>query len=901
MLTETSTFPAELKKASFHLILKIVTNCLKNDVITLIEFVRFSKVIFEQGYLSHGDEIWLDFINKTKENIFSWKLESQSDHFVKDCEGLHEICIEAVRDFLDGRSEKFVTIEETALIIFITLDIGIEKQETKNIAEQILNRVFDASAKFCRNPYVNPEEVKRSLGLTQFILQRCINSEMDIQKNHISMMIVEKLIGMVKHVFSIYRAVMQASLNEEYIDNELVHICYTLQSTLCAVISKNSNPNYDHFLIEHLAFIVKVCSYHMKDMSENKNITNIYLIFESLKMLCNIIDGKQNVLMGSNFKQLESQLHDVIKHTNLDISAIFPVRLTKNEKNQRTNDALCFDIGDITNALWSIVAFALKRDDVREDLASRSSDALDFPLTLSTCNIDALVHKILETIDISVGNDMIPLLQCLGILMPLVVMSSPSLSAVVLQSVWRVFKEQERRDSRFWKIFVPCVNVLFNMSILLSGNKELLDMVTMFWRYLEDAGEKKSGLFNVVVNHCCSVWEDCLKNVSEKDGAKEHCFRHSIEWCIDLIVDACTFGHVQKKPSRIMQQVIRYFEAKYGGRMQLSKNINIDYQVRWVVMKTLLRIGNKCKDVLTEVMKRLIEKDRKISEQVKRYYENSITHRQKLRIWQTMLTLVKFVKEENAEEIMAEALSVMIADNQPSIRYYIEWFVVVLIHKMPSLKSVIWQKLNEASERRVCSVTCLMSIIMHVTVLLPDEDFSEMAAEAFKKILPWIQIHHMQARVHAQIVIWRVWDELKRRKCSQVLNEFDVIESLFSLNESNASVFKAREEIRHHFYFHDFNPIKHLSLETIFCSMLKLLSVGDDEILDQKDFISVVDEKDCIYGMPVNCKGQSLFDLVMAKGERSASSGNDRNFAGRENIPKSGQQGMNCDIANISQ
>lgn len=904
MLSETSTFPAELKLASFHLILQIAIQGIGE--ITLAEFIKFLKIIFEQDCLIFGGEIWCQFIQKMTDKIFHWKATSLSKDFLKNLEALHAVCHSAVTKYVDGNCVEFETAEEIVLVMLIAIDItiGDGKEAANKLIERFLNPVFEVLVKFGRYPYIDEDKVTRSVNLTKLIFKTCINSRRSLPMDHVSFCILNILLGMTKNIFHMIQAVMQLSCDENAFNKDLITSSFNLQFMFCGHVRNDSalGLSHGHLLMEQFHFIIKFCLNRFENKHQNRNLNHLYIILKSLEMLCNFLNGKEEEFTKIISKQFESSLLDIIKNICIDFSSLLPIDYSNYKRKQECSRAPGFEIGEVLNTLWSLVSFALKNVELRSDIANRPSfekrDSLSLPMTLSTCNLNDVVQKILDTIDISVGNDMIPLLQCLEHLMQDIVASTLDLSLIVLKSIWRLLKEQERRDSRFWKVFTPCVNILFHKSLLLSREKDLLDQVSEFWRFLEDVGKKKSGLFNVVVSHCCSIWEAWIKEescggvIDQVVAVKKHNLLQSMMWCFDMIVDACTFGHVQKKASRIMQQVIRYFDARYDREVQASKNVNVDYQARWIVMKMLLQLNGtrECSLIVTEVMKRLVAKDRKISLQMKRYYDNSMTHRQKLRIWQTMLVLVKFINEKNAEELMSEALSVMVSENQPSIRYYIEWFIVILINQLPSLKVVIWQKLKEASERRVCSVTCLMSIVMHVAVVLPDKDFSEMATEAFTKILPWVQIHHMQARVHAQIVIWRLWDEVKKRGCDELIAEFRIIDSLFTLNESNASVFRARKELRNHFYFKYFHPIDHFSLETIFCSMPKLLNIGDDEILERKDLVKMVGDSADFYGVPVFNQGISLFDLVTAEGRMSF--GDDSKSDERESSSIYAQQGV---------
>ena len=837
-------------------------NCLCKHDMTLVKFIQLLKVTFEQGCLTLGNELWCLIISAMKCSILGWRLRHNLDQNIENFESLKESCGLAVSNFLDGKCEMFDTTVEVGLFIFIAIDVTKEigKETTSEFIDHILGQIVGELIKFGRNPYMCEDNIRLSASLLHVILKACVGATENHQET--PMLILEKLLGRCEIILSFHRNILENIFHEDNVGSEITKVCLDITSLICDHIKYTSQH---HLVLEHMTFILKISSIYMNNVIEHRNDRSIYLIFKSLEIVSKILDGQLDGHSAQQNINLEKGLLVIVKELDLNFAMYLPNR---HSTRQKGSEEASFFVGNIMSSFWTLISFALKKEELRKVAVGKShlekEDHSGVPLTLLTCNVSDVVHKILEGIEVSVGNDMIPLLRCLDCLISDIVMSSKSFSIVVLESVWRLCKEQERRDSRFWLIFVPCVKVLFHRSILLSGDNELIIKVTEFWRFMEDVGRKKSGVFNIVVAHCCAIWEDWL--LGDKNMVEDH--QKSILWCVDLLADACTFGLVQKKAARIMQQIIRYFNAKFIGERAASKNVNIDYEVRWTVTNMLSKIDENSEQssIVNEVMKKLVEKDRKLSTQVKRYYDNSITHRQKLRIWQTMLALGKFVKEKNACEIISEALSVMVSENQPSIRYYIEWFVVIVIYKVPSLLSVIWQNLSEASERRVCSVTCLMSIIMHVAVALPDREFSEMAAEAFTKILPWVQIHHMQARVHAQVVISKLWEESKRRHCDDILKEYRLIESLFALNDTNASVFRAREELRNHFYFKIFHPIEHHSLETIYCSMPKLLSIGEDEVLSRNKLIEMVKCGETRYGIVVCNKNESLFDLVMKLG-----------------------------------
>ena len=864
MLSETSTYPAQLKAATFGILLRIVCSSLSEEI-SLVDLIKFSRVIFDSGYLTYGTEPWFDFLSRVSRKLEHLRWGDKAAEAMKSSSCLCQLFKAAFGDFLNGKSLEFESEVEIVLLFFLTIDSVCKPTEGNNVDQlnAILSPLVVAMGQIGRNPYVTPDNISRCISVADLIIRCCFHSKDPYQfaeNKSIRCMIMRKVLEQTRHCLSMFCN----SIKEAFFRNEL-DVCAVLpflklHKTVCTFLNDLNNLDGSHSLISHLEIVCKLCCQHADTFTEVTDIRVINLAFQLMKAMCDVVRGRCFESYKETKNLLEKLLLGTIRNLNLKFESYYSRDHLKDAsctRNQVTTDALFFEAGRVTNSLWYLVSFAVANSDIRSAITSKSQSQEQKAsyLTLKTSSLRKFVNVLVETIDITVGKDIVPILHCLELLIHDIVKSSDDLANFVLDTVWRVVMEQERRDSTFWKIYKPSINVIFHSSVLFSGSKVLLGKVRDIWCILEDSGKSKCGLFNVVVERCCDILNNSILN----EGCADIDFLKAF---LDLITNACVFGQVQKKVSRIVQQAVLYFTAHYKYGIIQSNNINVDYKVRWSVIRMLLNASEKMPFFVNNVMQALIEKDRKLSEQSKRYYDNSLIHRQKLRIWQTMLVLCKSISEDSSLDIVTDALSVMVSENQPSIRYYIEWFVVIMINKNTHLRSIIWDRLKEATERRVCSVTCLMSIVAHLTVVIDDDEFPKMATEAFSKLLPWVQIHHMQARVHAQVVIWKLWEEAKRRNCIQVLRDFSIIESLFSLSESNASVFKATKELRNHFYFNSFHPIRHYSLETIFCIMPKLLKVGEDEIISRAQLTEVLQGEGAFNQLKVFDENPSLIDAV---------------------------------------
>ena len=887
MLGDTTAFPTELKTAAYHLMLIIVMNCVDFKSVSLIDVVKFVKVISERGYLIYRSTMWCKISSMIISSLSSWCVSLSSENITDDADinvNVNESKLLPIRwildEFLIEESKLANSSEEVTLLLFLGID-QISKEHHENASwrvSNIIDPLLTKLGKVGRNPYVTSEEIKRCVLLTRGIIDKvreALQFKQDIGRPILEM-ILNMLLEQSEASLAMFRTTLTSCLYDNDIDMSVVVACLELQISVCGYFNEPSarkGPMYAAF-IRHLELLCEICCNNAIEKVQATNFNGLTLIFQAIKMLCDFVIGDFCESEKQIFENIVAALVKLSRKISIKFESYLPSNYFKEQSNrkERSKERDTFlEVGDFTLALWSLLCFGIRRSDIVFGIGSNINHAKSHLndqslITLDTCDVYQLVKVILNTIDVSVGNDIVPLLKSLGILMPQVLESSKDLAHLALDATWRVLMEQERRDNVFWCIYGSAIDVLFNKALLLSSDTKVIEKLQGFWCKLENLGLTKTGMFNVLVSHCCALWGNAIAIKPSDDSMKElrKIALESMYLYVDQLVDASIFGQVQKKSSRILQQAIEHFKTSFPGNNPISNNTNIDHQVRWCVLGLLLQLNPELEDteLAGEFMKGLVDKDRQITERFRRYYDNSLTHRQKLRIWQIMLVLIKFIDHGNAEKILRDAMSVMVCENQPSIRYYQEWFVILVVNKFPFLKSMIWDRLNEASEKRVFSITSLMSIITHLTVLLPNHEFTEMAAEAFGRLLPWIQIHHMQARVHAQIVIRKLWNEAKKRNSVLILKEFGIIESLFSLNESNASVFKATNEIKDHFYFKIFHPLNHFSLESIFVSMPKLLSIGDDEILNERQFSAVASGQQFSNGIKVLDKDPSLFEMV---------------------------------------
>lgn len=89
--------------------------------------------------------------------------------------------------------------------------------------------------------------------------------------------------------------------------------------------------------------------------------------------------------------------------------------------------------------------------------------------------------------------------------------------------------------------------------------------------------------------------------------------------------------------------------------------------------------SNLTEEFFTHFINRLIEKDKKILEGNTKLYINSLVHRERFRIWQTILTLLPKINKKNYAKLFEYADQILVIETQPSIRIIVEWVVIRIV------------------------------------------------------------------------------------------------------------------------------------------------------------------------------------------------------------------------------
>ncbi|KAF0302385.1 putative methyltransferase TARBP1 [Amphibalanus amphitrite] len=158
-----------------------------------------------------------------------------------------------------------------------------------------------------------------------------------------------------------------------------------------------------------------------------------------------------------------------------------------------------------------------------------------------------------------------------------------------------------------------------------------------------------------------------------------------------------------------------------------------------------------------------------------RHFGNSASHRVQQRAYQALLVLHTALSPDEREKLCISTCDRLLRCHpQPSVRYLQEWLVVLLCLRQVLLIAHVWDHMDKAA-------------------------------------------------------LHRLWLLAEKRAMSAILSEFEVVHASVSQSLEYGNANKNSQLILNDFYFTVFDPVRHFSLEAIYCSLPRLASVEQDE------------------------------------------------------------------------
>ncbi|XP_017317065.1 probable methyltransferase TARBP1 isoform X2 [Ictalurus punctatus] len=456
------------------------------------------------------------------------------------------------------------------------------------------------------------------------------------------------------------------------------------------------------------------------------------------------------------------------------------------------------------------------------------------------------------------------------------VLHNEALCVEAVSVSWTLVHALSTNAHDFWPVLRAFVRLAFHRSFLELQDVQSHKITACIQQVtceLIELSQARLGVFNVLIQHCCNTWLPSHPN-DHTDTVFQSALNH-----LDILTEACIYGPVYRRDQRLLQEVQTYVE-QLGEELAANVVINSwnrdDQFPRVCVLAFLSRLesyNTLHQRLMEKLVQCLLKKDKDISKSKVRYYNNSMQHRVKNRVWQTLLLLLPKLRPEFVVEYMFGLVcEAGFGNNQPSVKYLIEWALILILHQNPSHIQHLWICFNVDEEKTKTSVCTFLSVLVHLGILLPKlEDKARHWQKAVEVILLWCFSHNFTVRLYALLALKRVWGlegarllaENEQSSSASLQGLATVVEACLhqaEVMQNTGNAVKNWSRIQEHFFFSAFHPLDDYSVETIFHTFPILSELAEDEYIPVWKFEKLVDFQDSS-SVPLKNPGRELREL----------------------------------------
>ncbi|XP_060099002.1 probable methyltransferase TARBP1 isoform X2 [Heteronotia binoei] len=484
------------------------------------------------------------------------------------------------------------------------------------------------------------------------------------------------------------------------------------------------------------------------------------------------------------------------------------------------------------------------------------------------------LQSALEALTILPSDHVLPVFHCMKILVPKLLESSESLCIEAFDLAWKIISSLSNTQLIFWPNLKVFVQFVFNPEILFAAakNKSKAYMKIkelMFW--MIEMSSTKTGVFNILLSYCCQTW---MFPTYDNASAIENAFSNAGNYS-ELLVEACLFGTVFRRDQRLNQEVCAFVEnlgSECAANVVIESTNRDDHYVRVCAIKFLCLLDETNtlhKKFIEDFFMSLLDKVRPfvgelMSKSKIRYYVNSLQHRIKNRLWQTVLVLLPKLHENILTRTVDKILQAGYSNNQASVKYLIEWTIIWILHKCPHFFQKFWDCFSYDEDWLKTSICTFLSVLSHLDTIL--QNISEkipVLKKALTVVLQWCFHHNFSVRLYALVALKKIWGMCKELRVDDFETLTPVIESSLHQAETMNGTGNAKknwQRIQKHFFFENFHPLKDYCLETIFYTLPRLSEIAEEEWISLNKFTAFTDIP-LSATFPCACSHTELLDL----------------------------------------
>ncbi|XP_078129306.1 tRNA (guanosine(18)-2'-O)-methyltransferase TARBP1 isoform X1 [Sander vitreus] len=837
------------------------------SIVTLDDVFSFLMHFRADESLCRGTHIW--------NQLCVWLLDNEGRFKPRimdgDCTGA-VIKEETVRGYVQSEMHAYLRVPASAghterlpdsreadkLARAILLCVDMERNqlgaEIDNSLESLLSPLLDTLSRVSTNIYLPLRKSDKSLQLVLRLFQlggtpSC--QHVGEEQVNTVMVAMERLIfKLVDPIQEFILRQLLGELQEQFdVERAELYLCVLRQ----LVVTYSSTPQH-HSKIQQTYF-PKLLRHSLKVLQEpSQQIHSVAnqvaraVAMASLATVCGLVEQKGMDMQSetiSVLKAVNDYFYNPVSSSSQSQSSLgnFNKRLQK----PQTGDGSC-DVGAQGRLLqdWGRIAANFMRDQwiclsslIKAVGIPESVEISIAPETLKTalsCSVEALAL---------LPSDMVlPVLTFMETVLPQLLLHEEALCAEAVTLSWELVRGLSTNAHDFWPSLKGFISMAFHRKLLEltdSSAPTLLATLKLIATELMELSQSKSGVFGVLLPHCCQTW---LPTDRSGDTMFSSVFSH-----INILTEACVYGPVFRRDQRLIQDVQTYVEQlgeECAANVAVTSDNRDDQLPRTCVLAFLSRLDPsnlQHERLIEEIVMDLLKKDNDISKSKVRYYSNSLQHRVKNRVWQTLLLLLPKIREEFVATVLNSVFEAGFCSNHASVKYLIEWMMILILIHYPQHMDSFWACFNRDHEKTKTSICTFLSVLVHFNVIVPNlKDKDLHLRKALDIILQWCFNHNFSVRLYALLALKRVWS-LAGVRAEEGAEGFGGLSTVIKacLNQAEAmqntgNANKNWTRIQEHFFFGAFHPIRDYSAETIFYTFPSLSELADEEWIPPSKF-----------------------------------------------------------------
>ncbi|XP_069463465.1 probable methyltransferase TARBP1 isoform X2 [Ambystoma mexicanum] len=840
-----STHEILLRGAAQCFLLQAAMNLMDVEKVSHGEIARFLMALTPEESLCRGTTLWKQVCDwlYTNDNYF------RSSFICDTCQDktLLNIYVKGlVEDYLqaspsDGEINLVPDLFDAKLVAtMILLALDVNEQDSKVTAGRnieckeltcLLYPLLDSLMKLSTNPYLPTRKTDRSLQLLDMLLQRTLKSS-TFNKGGLPLCLMDSILPAVPNILEFLLRRLTCELRTVP-DLDRCNLYLAALSELVNLSSKidwKTGTSLQNFIFSLSNASVQT---FQKAIAKQK-ITLGKQIQKVVSMACLAWACE----MASRAERMQIESRDVTKLLSGFVSSTPLNQALKKPEHIEVNAVLdelsSQGWGKITarylHDQWVCVLFTLHK---HQDLIASSEDMMTgepfsvFQRPLST------LKNALEALIVLPPDQVLPVIHCIKILVKKLLKSTESLCIQSMKAVWKVVSLCNTQIT-FWPNLKAFVQFVFDPDILALAARDKSDAfftIKDIICELIDMSNTKTGVFNVAMSYCCHSW------IALPTG--DLSYSQNPQNYIELMTEACIFGPVFRRDQRLIQDTIAFIQNlgdECAANSATESATKDDCFVRVCAIKFLCWLdgsNESHRTFMEHLVVKLLDKDELVSKTKIRYYGNSLQHRVKNRLWQTLLVLFPKLEQIFINKIIGRVFKAAFSNNQASVKYLIEWLLILILHKFPQILSHFWDCFCCTEEMHKTSICTFLAVLTHFDMIIQSTSERKLLLKkALIVALQWCFNHNFSVRLYALIALKKLWTMTKDLSVNDFEALADVIESSLHQVETMQGVGNAKknwQRIQEHFFFSTFHPLEDYSIETIFWTLPSLSEIVEEE------------------------------------------------------------------------